>query len=86
MAEAKVEAEKIVSQFKDTQEGTYQQALNAVNSATGDEGNKLMASTNADIAEMQGDFVERKGDVEDMLVNLVTKVEYKPRPARTGTQ
>ena len=74
MAEAKVEAEKIISQFRDSQEATYQQALDAVNSSTGEESKKRETETNADIKEMNKDFTDRKGDVEDLLMNLVTKV------------
>eukprot|EP01040_Poterioochromonas_malhamensis_P016273 gene16273-18435_t len=82
LKEAKTEAEKIVSDYRAEQEALYKDALNKVNAKANTSGNELQNSTNNDISTLNREFASKKDGVEQMLIDLVLKVDLKPPAPR----
>ena len=82
MVEAKLDAEKTISAYRDELEAKYSAAHTAITGNASSTSSDLDAQVVTDISSMQSEFTLRQAAMEDALVDLVCKVEVKPRPAR----
>lgn len=83
MKEAKSEAEKSVTQYRLDKEANYQAKLSKHAGDSGSTGEQLETETNRSISKLNEDFNSRNDKVEDMLVDLVMKIQCKVPPARS---
>jgi V-type H+-transporting ATPase subunit G len=82
MKEAKSEAEKLIAAYKSELETNFQASLAKMNGSNGVAGNQLQASTNNDVSMMQNEYNSKKFAVQQMLVELVLRVNVKPPAVR----
>ena len=79
MSEAKLEAEKVISNFRSDLEAKYQASHSEINKNTGANGDALNFQTVSDIDEMKKVFTGKKTTIEDAIVDAVCKVAIKER-------
>jgi len=82
MKEAKTDAETQIASYRKEKEQAYQGKANKNNGGNSSSTSALDAETSNDIAKFSRDFHAKKGSVEQMLVDMVTKVEVKAPAAR----
>ena len=75
MGEAKVEAEKTVSNFRQDLDNKYQAAHATIQNNAGSAGSELNTKTTQEISAMGKDFVSQKAAIEDSLVAAVCSVD-----------
>ncbi len=86
MGEAKLEAEKAISAYRDELESKHATAHRVIAGNASSTSTDLDAKVAVDVSTMQAQFGAKKDAMAEALADLVCKVEVKPRAARRQGQ